>query len=275
MRIAGNWYNTDNLRKAAYVIGIIACLLAAEGLHRFATLIRTLGMLFNRADDGPFYMVMLAASLFCAVLFVLAWINKLTRIMKWGGFASLLISIIVILGAHGISPDIPVIRQIIISLIVGLICLPFAEVSKAACIDAVEEQEQSSPQASASGDALGQLLDDYREQRITMEEFQRRKNLLVGGSKRASGLSWSHAIILIPLVFAGAGYGLYSYNQHRIALRRERMEQYRLEQEATAREQLRQEEERRRQAAEERRLAHERELRLANEELQRVIQQDQ
>lgn len=112
----------NRLRKIAYVIGIIACLSAAEGLNRFGGFVSRLG-----GRDAPFYIGMLIASLFCAVLFILAWVNKLARIMKWIGLVCLLGSIALMLAA----PAFPVNQQVIVSLIVAFICLIFASASPA------------------------------------------------------------------------------------------------------------------------------------------------
>lgn len=109
------------MKKVAYVIGVIACLFAAEGLNRFGSIVRTF-----RDGDASIYMAMLVASFFCAVLFTLAWVKKLPIVLKCIGIVCLLGSIVLLLEA----PDFPVIRQIFLSLVVALICLFCAEVSK-------------------------------------------------------------------------------------------------------------------------------------------------
>jgi hypothetical protein len=111
------------MKKVVYVVGIIACLLAAEGLHRFGGLVSAFG-----GGDAPFYMGMLIVSLICAVLFVLAWVGKLPNIAKWIGAVCLIGSAGLMLAA----PALPVNIQIIISLFVAFLCLVFSSAQKKA-----------------------------------------------------------------------------------------------------------------------------------------------
>jgi flagellar biosynthesis GTPase FlhF len=86
--------------------------------------------------------------------------------------------------------------------------------------------------------------------------------------------SASIVLILVLLIFVGGGYGLYSYNQKRAAIRQERRERQRLEQERQTREfeeQLRREE----KEAEERRLAREEEARQVRERAEERRQEQQ
>ena len=105
------------MKKVLYVIGILACLSAAEGLNRFGGLVMTFG-----GGDTPFYVGMLVVSLVCVVLFILAFIKKLPKILKWSGVVCLFASTALMMNA----PAFPVNMQIIASLAVAFLCLIFA-----------------------------------------------------------------------------------------------------------------------------------------------------
>jgi hypothetical protein len=102
------------LKKLPSVVGIVACLLAAEGLNRFGGLVSAFG-----GADTPFYMGMLVVSLICAVFFVLALVGKLSKIAKWLGAIGLLGSAALMLAA----PNFPVNQQILFSLFVAFLCM--------------------------------------------------------------------------------------------------------------------------------------------------------
>ena len=104
-----------------YLLGVIACLFAAEGLNRFEWLVGAFGRV-----DVSFYTVMFAVSHFCVVLFILALLTKLSKIMKWVGVVCLLVSTALMLTI----PSFPVTIQIIVSIIVALVCIFFNGISK-------------------------------------------------------------------------------------------------------------------------------------------------
>ncbi len=105
------------LKKILCIIGVLASLLAAEGLHR----IGSLASAFN-GGDGPIYLSMLVFALFVTLLFILALVNKLPKPLKIIGIIGLVISI----GIMFLAPNLPVNQQIIFSLGIGLLCLFFA-----------------------------------------------------------------------------------------------------------------------------------------------------
>jgi hypothetical protein len=111
------------VKKVVYVIGILASLLAAEGLYRFGSFVSAMD-----GADSPFYMLMLLVSIACVVLFILAWVGKLPKVVKWIGIALVVASIALMMFA----PAFPVNIQIIGSLIVTFICLIFANTKKSA-----------------------------------------------------------------------------------------------------------------------------------------------
>ncbi len=107
------------LRKVFSVIGILASLSAAEGLHRFGGFVSMM-----HGKDGPFYMAALLVSLVAALFFVLSMVGKLSSFMKWLGVIGLVASA----GLMLLAPSLPVIAQIGISLIVAVVCMLFAPV---------------------------------------------------------------------------------------------------------------------------------------------------
>jgi hypothetical protein len=109
------------MKKIVYVIGILACLSAAEGLNRFGGLVLAFG-----GADAPFYTAMLIVSLICAALFILAWVDKLPKNAKWIGVIFLLACTALML----LAPAFPVNIQIIGSLVVAFLCLIFAKAQK-------------------------------------------------------------------------------------------------------------------------------------------------
>ncbi|MDR0653549.1 MAG: DUF4339 domain-containing protein [Synergistaceae bacterium] len=105
----------------ANIVGILACLLAAEGLNRFGGLVAAFD-----GEDTPFYTAMLIISLSGIVLFVLSWIRKLSKIAKWVGVVLLAMCALIMLAA----PQFPVTTQIFVSFIVGIVCLFFARIKQ-------------------------------------------------------------------------------------------------------------------------------------------------
>ena len=108
------------VRKILSIIGILACLSAAEGLHRFGGFIEAMG-----GQDAPFYMGILIVSLVAAVFFILALVGKLSGLMKW-------LAVVVLAASTGlmfIAPALPVIGQIGFSLMAAVLCMIFAPVA--------------------------------------------------------------------------------------------------------------------------------------------------
>ena len=105
------------MKKIISIIGIIASLLAAEGLHRFGSFIGVM-----KGGDTPFYMGILVVSLIIAMFFVLSMVGKLAKIAKWLGVLLLIASIVLM----GFAPMLPVNVQIFVSLGVALLCMIFA-----------------------------------------------------------------------------------------------------------------------------------------------------
>ena len=105
------------LKKIICIVGIIASLLAAEGLHRFGGFISAMN-----GADAPFYMGMLAAALVVAALFIVAMVGKLSGLFKIIGIILLAVSIALMFFA----PALPVNQQIIGSQVVALLCFVFA-----------------------------------------------------------------------------------------------------------------------------------------------------
>lgn len=110
------------LKKIICIVGIIASLLAAEGLHRFGGFVNTMN-----GADAPFYMGMLIAALVVAALFIVSMAGKLSGILKLVGIIILAVSIALMMFA----PLLPVNMQIIVSLAVALLCLLFAPKAQA------------------------------------------------------------------------------------------------------------------------------------------------
>lgn len=126
------------MRKILCVIGIIACLSAAEGLYRFGGFVGAM-----HGKDTPFYMVVLALSLVACMLFVLSMVGKLSRLLKWVAVLCLVASA----GVMFLAPAFPVIMQIIASLIVAAVCMAFAPITPVAeslVPDAANPPESSS-----------------------------------------------------------------------------------------------------------------------------------
>ena len=126
------------MRKILSVLGILACLSAAEGLHRFGGFVGAM-----HGKDTPFYMVVLAVSLVACMLFVLSMVGKLSRPLKWIAILCLVASA----GVMFLAPAFPVIMQIIASLIVAAVCMVFApvtHVSESSVPDAANPPESSS-----------------------------------------------------------------------------------------------------------------------------------
>lgn len=108
------------LQKIFSVIGILASLSAAEGLNRFGGFIGSMG-----GKDAPFYMVLLAVSVIAVIFFILAIIGRLSRLMKWLAVICLAASVVIMFFA----PSLPVIMQIIVSLIIAFLCMLFAPIA--------------------------------------------------------------------------------------------------------------------------------------------------
>ena len=126
------------MRKFLSVIGILACLSAAEGLHRFGGFVGAM-----HGKDTPFYMVVLAVSLVACMLFVLSMVGKLSRPLKWIAILCLVASA----GVMFLAPAFPVIMQVIGSLIVAALCMAFTSVTPAtesSVPDGVNPPESSS-----------------------------------------------------------------------------------------------------------------------------------
>ena len=109
------------MRKFICVIGIIASLFAAEGLHRFGGFVNAFG-----GQDGFFYTGALIVSLVSAVFFILAMVGKLSKGMKWLAIICLATSTGIML----LAPMLPVNQQNLVSLFVAFICMFFAPVKK-------------------------------------------------------------------------------------------------------------------------------------------------
>lgn len=110
------------MKKIFSVIGILASLSAAEGLHRIGGFVSAMN-----GGDTPFYMVALCVSLVACLLFVLSMVGKLSRLLKW-------IAVICLVASAGVmmlAPAFPVIMQIIVSLIVAAVCMAFAPITPA------------------------------------------------------------------------------------------------------------------------------------------------
>lgn len=123
------------LRKVFSVIGILASLSAAEGLHRFGGFISMM-----HGKDGPFYTAALIVSLVAALFFVLSMVGKLSSVMKW----LCVIGLVASAGLMLLAPSLPVIAQIGISLIVAVVCMLFAPVRFSTELSATDSVESTS-----------------------------------------------------------------------------------------------------------------------------------
>ncbi|MDR1874704.1 MAG: hypothetical protein LBQ90_06810 [Synergistaceae bacterium] len=97
-------------KKLLYMGGIIACLAVMDRM------IRSVG-------GGPVYFFVLAASMFCVVLFLLAWAARLSRETKIVGILALILGIILILRAPNLATN----RQAFILLCIVCACLTGAD----------------------------------------------------------------------------------------------------------------------------------------------------
>jgi hypothetical protein len=103
------------------IVGILACLLATDGLHRFGRLVAAFG-----GEDAPFYTTMFIISLLTIILFILSLIGKLNKIAKWIGVVLLAGCTLLML----VAPQFPVTNQIFVGFIVGTVCLFFARIKR-------------------------------------------------------------------------------------------------------------------------------------------------
>lgn len=139
------------MKKIISVIGIIASLLAAEGLHRFGSFIGAM-----KGGDTPFYMGILLVSLVVAMFFVLSMVGKLAKIAKWLGVLLLIASIVLM----GFAPMLPVNVQIFVSLGVALLCMIFAPTTtvKEAGKDETSEQTNADETPQKAPSKFGKIF---------------------------------------------------------------------------------------------------------------------
>jgi len=105
------------LKAIVNITGFIASLTAAYLLVDTATILRVFGIM------RPSYMIFASFSLACAVLFVIAWLGKLSNIVKWTG-VTIMVGVIFMMT---LSPVIPRIIYILAALGTATTCLMFAE----------------------------------------------------------------------------------------------------------------------------------------------------
>jgi hypothetical protein len=104
-----------------YAVGIIGCLAAAYELVRLGSYLYFLGIW-----NSHHYFAIFIAALICAVLFIRAWMGRLSRPGKWIGAAFLVGSVARMMKAPAFMASV----IISISLLVALVCLCCAETRK-------------------------------------------------------------------------------------------------------------------------------------------------
>ena len=124
------------VRKFLSIIGVLACLSAAEGLHRFGGFVGAMG-----GQDSPFYTVILLISLIAAVCFILALVGKLSNLWKRVSIVALATST----GLMLLAPALPVIGQIVFSLITATLCMIFAPITTVQSSDKTSLAESPEP----------------------------------------------------------------------------------------------------------------------------------
>lgn len=125
------------MRKFLSIVGIIACLSAAEGLHRFGGFVGAM-----HGKDTPLYMGLLIVSLIAAVFFILAMVGKLSSLWKWLAVLALAASA----GLMLLAPALPVIGQIAFSLIIAVLCMIFAPIAVVQTPDQTSAPEPPAPE---------------------------------------------------------------------------------------------------------------------------------
>lgn len=101
------------VRKMLLMAGAVGALIAAEGLNRFASLVRAFG-----GKDEPFYMVFLVISVIAVGVLSLALFGKANRVVKWV-LAIGLGAVVILLLLQ--APAFPVIGQVLIGLAIATV----------------------------------------------------------------------------------------------------------------------------------------------------------